>query len=181
MRWLTFAIFVYVMLAAEIGLRPLVGVPYGASFVGPSLMLILFVHVAMSAPPLAVAWAALVIGLLVDLTHQAPIVGPAALAYLLGAYVAMQLRVMVFRDSALSLAAMTFAVGVFVHLAVVFLLVIRGLPFLPSDPLPDWDAPGQLVFGFFELLYTTAASIPVGMLLRKLESMWALVPNTIGR
>ena len=170
MRWLTFTIFTYLMLAAEIGLGPLIEIRVATLAIRPSLMLILLVYVARSAPPMVVAWAALIIGTLVDAKNiSRPIFGPTALGSLLGAYTTLQFRTVFFRDSALTFASMTFIAGVFLYLANAFFLSIHDLVYSADD----WFSLNNLVHNFFDLIYTTGVSIPLAVLLKKVESLWA--------
>jgi len=171
MNWLTFTLVTYVLLCAEIGLR-------GALRLGevyPSFLLILMVFIGLTASPMTVAWAALILGLLADLqptTGALAIPGPAAIGYLVGAYAVVQLRNLLFRESVLTLAIMVFAVGLFVNLAEVALYSFRGLGFLADEPIPGWSAPGELVTRFLRLLYSAVVAVPLGWLLIKSVPLW---------
>jgi len=148
MNWIVFALAAYVMLALEVGLRTLLGIP-GPDGVSPSFVLVLAVYIGMMAPAHVVPWAMLILGVLVDLRPGAApdvtIVGPMALGYLVGAYVVLQLRGLVFRESVLALSALVFAGGLFVQLVAVGLLTMRGLPWPTGQPIEGWNAPDQLV------------------------------------
>lgn len=179
MNWLVFALAAYVMLALETGLRTLLGVS-GLAGAYPSFVLILAVYIGLVAPSHVVPWAMLALGLLVDLqagpVPEAAIIGPAALGYLFGAYVVLQLRVLVFRESVITLAALVFATGIFVQLVIVGLYTMRGLPWLTAQPVEGWSAADQLVHRFFVLLYTAIAAVPIGALLLRTTPLWGL-PN----
>lgn len=171
MNWLTFTLTTYLLLCAEIGLREALRI--GDVF--PSFLLILMVFIGLTAAPMTVAWAALILGLLTDLqpTNGAlAIPGPAAVGFLIGAYAVVQLRSLLFRESVLTLAIMVFVVGLFVNLAEVALYSFRGLSFLANEPIPGWSAPGELVTRFLRLLYTAAMALPVGWLLLRLLPLW---------
>ena len=180
MNWLIFAIVTYVMLILEVGLRTLLGLP-GPAGVHPSFLLVLGVYVALMAPAQVVPWVMLVLGVLVDLgpgpSPEMTIVGPAALGYLVGGYVVLQLRSLVFRESVITLAALVFAAGIFVQLVVVVLYTARGLPWLTAQPMPGWNAADQLVHRFFQLLYTTALAVPLGALLLRTSVIWGFTPR----
>ena len=101
MRWPVFAIFAYLMLTLEQSLRTL----WASSYTCPSFLLILMVFISSWAPAMTAVWAAMILGLLVDLSspvlpanHATDVVliGPAALGYLTGAYVTILLRGMFF-------------------------------------------------------------------------------------
>jgi hypothetical protein len=184
MRWPVFLIAAYVAIALDEGLGLALSIP-DATGVRPRFALILAVFVALAAPGLTAAWAALLLGVLVDLTtpvltgagRSAVLVGPWALGFFVGAYVGLQLRGLVFRDSPLTLAVMVLVVGAFVHLVATAVLWARGFSWLLGEPLgADWSASGQLVHGFFELIYTALAAVPVGWLLFRTEPLWAFQP-----
>ena len=95
MRWPVFAILAYLMLVLQEGLRTL----WSIQGTSPSLLLILLVYVGLWAPPMTAAWAALALGLLIDLTtpvktlnhlQDVTLIGPACLGYLAGAYVTVR-------------------------------------------------------------------------------------------
>ncbi|MEX0654561.1 MAG: hypothetical protein WDZ31_02840 [Phycisphaeraceae bacterium] len=181
MNWLIFAIAAYLLLALESGLRTLLAVGDGVS---PSFLLVLAVFIGMMAPSSVVPWAFLAIGLLVDLqpgpVRDVTLIGPAALGYLAGAYVVLQLRTLVFRESVLALAVLVLAVGIFVQLVYVALLTARGLPMLTAEPVVGWSAADQLVHRFLELLYTAVLAIPLGLLLFKSAGIWSFVHRARG-
>lgn len=172
MNWLTFIITTYILLSAEIGLRGLLVI---GDQVYPGFLLILLVFIGLAASHHTVGWAALILGLLVDLqptTGALAVPGPAAIGYLVGGYAILQLRTLLFRESVLTLAIMVFAVGIFVNLAEVALYSFRGLGFLAGEPIPGWSAAGELVTRFLRLLYTTVVAIPLGWVLVKTTPLW---------
>ena len=175
MNWLIFAIAAYLLLALETGLRTLLALPLLAD-ASPRLLLILAVYVGMMAPASTVPWAFLALGLLTDLqpgpARDVILIGPAALGYLVGAYVVLQLRAMVFRESVLALSVLVLVGGIFVHLCWVALLTARGLPMLTHEPIVGWSAADQLVHRFLELLYTAVVAVPVGLVLFKVSPIW---------
>jgi len=178
MNWHIFGILAFVMLALERGLHPLLSV---GDSVSPSFLLILLVYVGMFAPPITAAWAAVTLGLLVDVTHALPlmppvglkpILGPHALGYLVGAYVLIQLRGMIFRGSPITMAIVVFLVGLFVSLTAVVLLTLRGLI---VEPIIAFSPGEDLVHRFLQLLYTSVMALPVGYLLSKATPLFAFV------
>lgn len=183
MRLLTFAIIVYVVLALETGLRVLLSVP-GPTGVSPSFMLILAVYVSLTAPAPTVAWTTLLLGLLVDLrpiglgeqSQDVVLIGPACLGYFVGGYVAVQVRGMLFRESPITMGIMVFIMGIFVHLVIVALVTLRGLPIVPADGIAGWHAAEQLGHRFGELVYTAVVAVPLGFVLMRFDSLWRLSP-----
>jgi len=173
-NWLIFALTTYVLLGLQVGLRPLLMIDV-AGGVFPSFLLILMVFLGLSAAPMTVAWAALILGCLIDLmptTGDVAILGPAALGYLVGSYAVVQLRSLLFRESILTLAIMVFAVGLFVNLTEVAIYSFRGLGFLADDPIPGWSAFDELVRRFLVLLYSAAVAVPVGWALFRMGPLW---------
>lgn len=180
MRWMILAIFMYVCLAIEQGLSVVLEQPGRYSF-APSLLLVLAVYVGMFAPTMMVCWTWLAVGLLYDVTHpimlpgamsDAAIIGPGALAYLLGAFAMLQLRGVVYRGSPLSIAIFSFVTGIFVHLALVLIFAMRSVSFLifPGETIVGWSWSAELVGRFFSLLTTFAVAVPVGWLLLRMGS-----------
>jgi rod shape-determining protein MreD len=177
MNWAVFAIAGYVALAMERGLAPLLAIPNATTGVSPTFTLILVVWVALQAPGMVAVWAALLMGLALDAVAtlydgRGGLLGPHALGYALGAYAVLQMRGMVFRQSGLTLGVMTFVGGLFVHLSIVTLLTLRGLPISPADAVPGWDTSGQLVGRFVGLLYTAGVAAVAAIALRPTVSWW---------
>lgn len=172
MRWPIFLIFAYVFAAAEVGLGNLLAL----GSVRPSLLLILGVFVGISASPMTLAWAMLILGVIVDVTQSpiqdATLIGPAALGYLFGAWAMLQFRGLVFRQSAIALAVLTFVTGIFIHLVIVALFTMRGVGWPVGEPVPGWTAADQLYHRFLQLLYTAVFALPLGAILIRLEHLW---------
>lgn len=184
MRWANFAIFTFILLVVEHGMIQLWAIPAPPpDGVTPSLMLIMMVFVAMFAPTMTLAWAGIVLGLLVDLTwpadwvSQIVIIGPHALGFLAGAYLTVYLRNMFFRQSSLTLTVMVFFAGLLAHLVVVGLLWLRTISWPGPDPVSDL----LLVERFFSLFYTTVMAVPVGFLLFKVHLAFGFQSTKKGR
>ncbi|MEM9253416.1 MAG: rod shape-determining protein MreD [Planctomycetota bacterium] len=177
MNWAVFAVALWVALALERGLAPLLAIPDATTGVSPSFVLVLVVWIALQAPSLTALWAAIAAGLVLDAlgTHydgRGGLLGPHALGYALGAYAVLQMRGMVFRQSGLTLGVMTFVAGVFAHLAIVALMALRGFPLGIADPVPGWDTSAELVGRFMQLLYTALAAAILAIPLRPTVSWW---------
>ncbi|MCC7407726.1 MAG: hypothetical protein IT442_06615 [Phycisphaeraceae bacterium] len=186
MRWPIFFVFLYLTLGLDLGLRGLWQV-HGAT---PSLMLILVVYIGLSAPPLAVGWAAILAGILIDLGRIAPgdgmpldVVGPAALGMFLAGYAAIQLRGLVLRQSAITLAVTVFFAGLMAHLLTVTLLAVRGWPISPATAVAGWSSAEQLLGRFLDLIYTCLVALPAAKLLFKTDPLWGFtqIPGHRGR
>lgn len=182
MRWTVFAIFTFLMLVLETGLRALLTIPVGPQDdTAPSFLLVLGIFVSLHAPRRLVPWAMLILGLITDAittlgvvepAQSEMLIGPASLGFLLGGFVTIQLRGVVFRESPATLPIVTFAAGIFVHLLIIALVTMRALPFLPSEPVAEWYASDQLARRFLQLLYTTVLAIPLGFVFKRTERLW---------
>lgn len=182
MRWTVFAIFTFLMLVLETGLRALLTIPVGSmDDTAPSFLLVLAAYVALHAPRRLVPWAMLIVGLIIDAittlgiaepVQDVVIIGPAALGFLFGGIATIQLRSIINRDSPATLPIVTFAAGIFIHAMIVFLISMRSWPFIPSDPVPNWHAADQLANRFLQLLYTTVLAIPLGFIFRRTDRLW---------
>lgn len=180
MRWPVLFIFAYFALALQQGLATLLQVR-GTT---PDLILLLVVFVAISAQPRVLAWAALALGVLVDLsTPLQPtgyatdlvLVGPGALGYLAAGYVAWQLRGLVFRESRLVFGAIVLLAGIAGHVVIVAVLGLRGLPWPIGEPIGGWAAADQLAVRFLKLIYTSALAMPLSTLLIRTRPWWGFV------
>lgn len=132
MNWIVFGLISWIFLGLELGLRDVLQL--GPTPIAPSFMFVLVAFIAVSATPSASVWAAIVLGLLVDLTNATPyreaagaitIVGPHALGYLLAAQLILAARAMMIRRHPISLAILTALGAAVAHIVVVFLLSMR--------------------------------------------------------
>ncbi len=179
MRWSIFILFTYITLVMQDGLRVL----FELDGITPSLVLVLAVYIGLRAPMVSLAWAWILLGVLVDLTYKSwtggdadttfALIGPMALGYLFGGFGVVQIRGMVFKDSPLALGVLVFILGIVVHLVAVLLLSIRNL----SDPMLQWSASHELVARFFELLYSAVIAVPFGYLLFRSTPIWGFEKN----
>ena len=184
MRWSAFFIFALLALLLELGLGPLWTLPVGPYLdAAPSLVLILAVFVGLHAPREAAYGALFVLGVLTDLSRPLAVVepvrdivllGPATLGYVAATYVLMQFRTIVYRDSPVTMAVMTFAAGLAVHLVLVMLLMLRRL--LPTDEVPDFDGSAQLLQRVINVIYSAILAAPATLLLRRTQRWWAFIP-----
>lgn len=181
MRWPVFALFAYVLLVLEHGLRTL----FVIGHTSPSFLLILAVFIGLWAPPMTAAWAAMALGILADLgsplqpagqSLDVALIGPIALGFVTASYVAVQLRGLVFRESSLAFGVMVFLAGIFAHLVTVAVLTVRGLPWFVAEPVAGWAAADQLVQRFLEVVYSAGVAIPMGYVLQRLHRVWGFPP-----
>jgi len=179
-RWSVFILFAYLALALELGLVNLLAItgPGGAA---PRFTLVLVALVALRADVRHAVPAAMVLGACVDLAEpfggaqvlrDTVALGPAVLGYGLAAYVGLQCREIVFRDSAIALAAVVLVAGLFAELVIVALLTLRGLPVAGGEAIPGWDAFDQLAGRLADLFYTTVLAAPLGWGLHRTGRLW---------
>lgn len=172
MNWLTFSILAYLGYAAQLLLSPL----WAVDGHEPSLLLILLVFVALQAPAMHAAWAAVLLGLLMDVyraDYQTGLIGPWAIGMLAAGYALVQMRNLLFKDSMFTIAIMTLIAGIFALLVATTLHTMRdNIPALGNEPVEGFSAASQLYYGFVTLLYTAAVAVPVGFLLLKSQPLW---------
>lgn len=128
MKWPVPLLLAYLLLALEAPLREAVRI--GAPGASPSLVFPLIVFIALLAPAGAALWAALLIGLAIDLTtlrgaSAVVVAGPHALAYLAAAYLVITVRPMVMRRNPLVLAVLSMAGLLLASVIVVFVFALR--------------------------------------------------------
>jgi len=178
MTWPTFAFFLYFVLAVEIGLRDALSI--GTMGIAPSFMLVYLVFIASNARVWTAVWAALIIGVLVDLTSTyvvgadpRVVLGPNAIGFIVGALLTIELRSVLYRRHPLTIAVQTLLAGIAVHLIVAFLLSMRQVM---SRFVPAYDigfSPGDdLVLRFFCLLYTVVLAVPLGFVFNRLAPLF---------
>jgi hypothetical protein len=135
LNWVVFVMLAWLALGLERGLKPLLVLQGGSLTLAPSFVMTLAVFIAMSAAPVQALWSCLGLGLMLDLltprslggTTLVTIVGPHALAYLLGAQLVLTLRGLVIRRNPISLAFLVLAFGIVTGIASTFLIVIKRM------------------------------------------------------
>lgn len=180
MRWSVFLILAYVFLGLELGLADLLQI--GANGPSPSWLIVVMVYVASVAPALTALWAAMILGILNDLSaiHAGPnetvqvILGPYAIGYVLGALATLQLRTVVYRRHPLTMSLLALVSGLAVHATVWILYLFRDVlahfsTFFDPVTVSAWDS---LVARLLLVLYTAAFALPLGWLLIKLGPLF---------
>lgn len=156
MNWFAFALASWICFGLEIGLRDYLSLQ--SSAVAPSFVIAFLVYIAMHASQRAVLWAALILGLLVDLTGSfaqstsgdAVLLGPHAVGFMLGAQIVLSLRGMIVSRNPLSLGVLSLAVAAVAQIVVVAFLTVHKLF---GDPI-IWDPSESLVQGLLSAVYT---------------------------
>lgn len=121
MRWIPFVIFAYILILLQTTVAGLLVIsPWAIGPVGPDLMAILAVFVALNvrsgADAMIAGW---ILGLALDLTAGGvgggTVVGPMCIAYALGCRGVFHIREVIFRERAVSQALLTLLFCLFAH------------------------------------------------------------------
>ena len=171
MNWITFLIVSWLAFGLEIGFRDALRLAPGD--VAPSFVVPLLVYIALSAPSKHTLWAALFLGLLLDLTWLIPrddlamatVVGPNALGALVAAQLVLSIRGMVIRRHLLTLVVLSAASAALMAVVVVALMTIRDLY---GDPI-DFKPTGELGTRLLSALYTAATAVGWAFVMRMID------------
>jgi hypothetical protein len=145
----------------------------------PSLVGVLMAWVALHASREAALGAALLVGFYADAQPPAVwgdgsgvVLGPHMLAWVVAVLAVVEVRDVLFRRNAATVAVSAFALAL--GQSLVF-LVIAGVRRLYADPAPLWGGgSGALAFGHdaLDALYTGVVALPVGWLLQRTMDWW---------
>lgn len=161
MNWFVFALAAWVVFGLELALLPVFDA--GSGGVHPSMVIPLLVFVAINAPRRPTLWAAIILGVVMDLLSPMPgadggtvtIVGPNALGYLLAAHFVLAVRGMLIRRNPLTLVVMSILGALIAQIVVIAIFTVRDIG---TNPL-IWDAGDQLVGRSFSSLYTGVSAL----------------------
>jgi len=171
-NWIVFLVVTWFAFGLELGLRDALRLAPGD--VAPSFVIPLLVYVALSAPARQVLWAALLLGVLADVTWLIPrtdaaatatVVGPYALGMLVAAQFILAVRGLVIRRHPLTLTVLSVAAAIIASVVVVALLTVRDLY---GDPIL-FNPTSQLVSRLFSALYTGATALGWALVLRPID------------
>lgn len=175
MNWTVAAVFAYVLLGLELAVSP--ALAFGPTGVAPSFLIPLVAFVALHAPHLPTLWFALILGAVIDLTGPLPAsegrpavvtLGPMALGYLAGAYVALTSRGLLVRRNPLTLIVLSVLVALVAHLVATTLLTFRSF----YDPILLWSPAEQLGRRTLSALYTAATGAALTIILTPLTGLF---------
>ena len=183
MRWSLAIALIVVGSALDVSLAPMFSVWSAA----PSLALPVVAFLALLAERRAALWAALLAGVLADLTDPAlagPIaplylLGPHALGMALGTSAVIQIRGALKKRSLLVLMTATLAVGILSDVVWTFVWALRGWFPQGSTPWGEGAALGALGGEALSTVLSACAALPVGWALLKLMPWWSF-PATAG-
>lgn len=167
MNWLSFTIAAWVCLGLELGLRATLQL--GPNAIAPSFVVALLIFVSLHASHRSVTWAAIILGVLIDLTgsielvprETAVIVGPHAIGYFIAAQLVLAMRGMVVSRNPLSMGVLSlFAAAIAQIIVVAFLTYHKVI----RDPIV-WNASERLVDGLASAVYTGVVAVLLALLL----------------
>lgn len=177
-----YALALWVVLGLELGLRSVLRV--GDTGVAPSFVLPLVVFVGLYAPARVTTVAALVAGLLIDLTSPvtlpggatAVVPGPNALGMVLAGQLVLGARGLVFLNSPVTLIVLTPLAGVVWQIAVTAAFGAREL----YDPI-GFQAGTQLTQRLMIAAYSAAPAVVLWWPLRRVGSLFGFESAHTGR
>lgn len=157
MNWIAFVIAAWVALGLDVGLSGALSPLSGE--IRPSFAIPLIVFVALQAPARSALWAALLLGLVVDLINPLPrvggglvtIVGPNAIGFLVGAQFVLAMRGMVIHRNPLTMTILSIFAAAIASVIVVAFFTVRD--FYPGQTV-DWRATHELLVRLGSAAYT---------------------------
>ena len=193
MRWPVFLIVAYLVMVLQVGLAPHIGFDTRFGRVEPQVVLLLAVFVALSAPTATTVVACSILGFLLDLAsvysvvryndagaviQQSPLVlvGPYTLGYMIGGYMVVQFRPMLFRQHPMTVAAMMFICGAAVHITVAAIFTARRF----YEPLEGFTAQAELAKRGMSLLYSAGIGLVLALPLGVLAPYFGFQPVKAG-
>ncbi len=185
MRALIFAIVAFLCLGLDVSLSGVLALGSDTR-ITPTFLGVLAVFIALFASRSAALWGCWTIGVLMDLGlplgdpggGPVRLIGPHALGFVAAGFMLLQLRTMVFRRRALTLAVLTFAAMAMVFLVAISLYTVRG--WLPGgdEVWAGFQPLDELLRRFFMALYTAGLAFPVGYLLVRTIPVWGFQTKT---
>lgn len=156
MNWVAFILFSWVALGLELGFRG--ALQLSGTSIAPSFTIPLMVYIALSAPPRTASWAAIGLGLLLDLTWMLPrtdggeayLLGPHAIAMLVAAQLVIASRGLVIRRHILTTTVLSILAAAVAQIVMVSFLTARSLM---HDPIV-WDGGTQLGNRLLSAIFT---------------------------
>ena len=180
MRWPAFIIALAVTLTLDQAFLQVLAI--GPVFPGCTATLVVFV--ALFAPRSTSMWAAFIAGLMIDLAQPAimngnepyHVIGPSTLGYVLGTYLVLLIRPMIFRRNPLSLGMLCFPFLLAVGVIYIAMWSIRG--FYPDTGVPWGQSAVTREFARIlgQAVYSAILAIPLGWILLASWPAWKFDP-----
>jgi rod shape-determining protein MreD len=161
MNWFAFAFIGWIVFGLQLALLPILDA--GSGGVYPSMIIPLMAYVALYAPRKQTLWAAIILGIVLDLLSpmaridggSVVILGPYALGYLLAAHFILAIRGSLIRRNPLTIVMVAIVASFIAQIVVIAIFTARDLG---SNPL-IWDAGDELVQRSFSSLYTGISAL----------------------
>lgn len=179
MTWPAVIVISWVLLALDHGLRGLLTL--GDAGPRPSLIFALLVAIGLAAPASSAIWAALALGVTVDLLDQVTartgevvtlrtVLGPNALGYLAAMQFFLTMRPLVNKRNPLSFGFLALTGSILSGVIVVIAFTIRTIY---NDPIV-WHAKHELLVMLGSALYTGAAALFLSLALIPMSAFMGL-------
>ena len=180
MRWSIFIVMAAIALTMDQAFFHVLAV--GNIF--PGICGTLVVFVALFAPRLTALWAAMIVGLMLDLGTASSttegvafhVLGPHALGLVLGVYLVLLLRSVVVRRNPFTVGMLVFPCLVAMGLFSMGIWSLRDLYTETLLPWGDTSATGELGRVIGGALYSAVLGIPIGWLLLLSWNLWRFDP-----
>ncbi|MBT8485346.1 MAG: rod shape-determining protein MreD [Phycisphaerales bacterium] len=179
MRWFVFAVVAFALVVVELSVRN-VFVLRSLGNIAPSFVFILVVFVSLFAPRSTTLWAAWALGMAIDLTtpipqggeRVGPLIGAHALGFPFASFMVLQIRAMLFRRRALTLAVITPAA--YIAATVVIIAVYAMHAWYPGEHLAwsERSLPAELSRRVGIGVYTGLLALVMNPLLVWTMPMW---------
>jgi len=181
-NWLAFAMVAWISLGLDVGLRD--ALRLGESSVAPSFVLPFAVYIMLSTPARTATWAAVALGLALDLMWVMPrddvaalnVVGPHALGLVVAAQLVLAARGIVIRNF-LSLGILSMAAASVSHIVVVALLLLRSLLIEPLE----FSATEQLQTRLLSAVLTGGLGLALAFVYKAIEPLMGFNLDRYGR
>jgi len=166
-NWLTAAIATWICFGLELGLRDTLQL--GPHAIAPSFVVALVIFIALNASQRSTVWAAITLGILVDLTgsielksgSSTVLVGPHAIGFFLAVQIVLAMRGMIVSRNPLSMGVLSLLAAAVSEIIVVAFLTIH---MLMDDPIV-WDASERLFAGLASSVYTGIVAVFLSLIL----------------
>lgn len=183
MRWGMFIVALFVTLTLELSMKPLFYFPT-VNNLAPSFVIVLLVFVSLLTPRLTLMWAALLMGLLIDLAtpESMPggaivyLIGPHAIGFVAAAYGIVQMRAVVFRQRLVTIVALTFVAFLAVAIVRILIMGVRGW-FGEELVWGGGSALGELWHAALVAVYSSVIALPFGWMLLQTVPLWGFATS----
>jgi rod shape-determining protein MreD len=166
-NWFSFAVAAWICFGFELGLRDTLQL--GPHAIAPSFVVALLIFIALHASQRAAIWAAIILGVLIDLTGSIELVpsgstvlvGPHAIAFVLATQMVLAMRGMIVSRNPLSMGVLALFAAAIAQIVVVAFLTYHKII---ADPIV-WNASERLLVGLASAVYTGVLAVLLALVL----------------